>query len=175
MNNNYIESKGRLLGLYESIPVKEFLSRQIYYEIGEIQNMIICDMEKGFEDIPVQAPNKDEIDWIVENMNKIRDTLLLRTINDKVMSYIGTLTLFIVNWNNNVVNDDSITKAVKLVTNILDCNMTLRETINVNKIILDELIKYRDYKPVAYDTARHFQEKMDEKIRDGNITNERCK
>lgn len=173
MDKNYVESKAKLLDLYGSVSIREFLGRESYYEIGEIQKVIIADMEAGFKEDPVQSATEEEIEWIIDNVLKMERFFILNKINDIVLSYSTTLLLFIANWNDNTLRDSRIKESIERLSSIIDGSLTLRETIRINKIILQELNRYKEYKPVAYESARHFEDNINEEIKRGNILNER--
>lgn len=173
MNSQYNNTKSKLLDLYGCPSVRSFFNRQTYYEIGEIQKMIIEDMEKGLKDEPVQNATNDEIDWIVDNLRSVESNLILNNINEHVLSYLTSLFLFIANWNINTVKNSRIKDKIQELSNLCDMHITLRDIIKINKVILNALQKYKEYKPVAYETARHFEKKIIEKIKDGNMLNER--
>lgn len=161
---NFIETKNIMINQYRNIFIKDFLPRDTYNEIGYIQDMIIKDMELGFEDKPVEIPLQDEIDWICDNLSEIQLLIIIRPVNDIITSYIINLVGMINSWNINIKSDVKISTLIKSITDLLHMHVTLKDLLTMNKILMDEWRKFKDYKPVSYEAARHFQDKLEESI-----------
>jgi hypothetical protein len=163
---NFTETKNTLLDQYQTIAIKDFLSKDVYTEIGYIQNMIIDDMELGFEDKPVEMPLQDEIDWICNNLYKLQMSIIISPINDIIISYVINLVGMINSWNINIKSDSQLSILLKAITDLLHTHVTLRDLLNMNKILMNEWKKFRDYKPVSYECAKHFHDKLEERIKE---------
>lgn len=171
--DGYKSTKEIILKTFESKHVKEFLFHRAYYEIGQIQKMIMDDMENGFNSIEVPILSDEDLHCIKENLNIIKDCMILYHMNDTILNYLSNLFMLINNWNENTIKDQEITKEIVAVSNLMELYLSFREMISINKRLLRELNRYRDFNPPAYDTAKHFQDSLQKSIDKGKIYNER--
>lgn len=171
--DGYKDTKETILKNFNSKYVKEFLFHRAYHEIGQIQKMIMEDMENGFEDIEVPSISNEDLACIKENLNIIKDCTILYRMNNTIMSYISNLIMLINNWNDNTIKDQELSRQIISISNLMDIYLSFREIISINKVLLKEFMRFRDFHPVAYDTAKHFQDSLQKEIDEGKILNER--
>lgn len=173
---DFINVKEELEKGYHNEELVDALPRRTYYELQGIQSLLISDMEKGFRDLKVDLPIQEEVDCILENLRLIENTIIINFISEPVKRYILNLILLVSHWNSNLLKSKELETQIEVINNLLSFHLSLKEMINMNKIILREMIKYKDYRPVSYDTALHFTKKLDQAIREkGAIINERNK
>jgi hypothetical protein len=162
----YLNLKKELIEQYNYKAIREFLSSESYTEISWIQKIIFEDMENGFEDKPVAPVSENDIECIKTNLIRIKDLYNINPINNIINAYITNLLLIIKNWNDNTLKNNSIDDLVITISNFIDMNLTFRELLDANKVVLKEMQRLKNFKPIAYETARHYQESIDKAIAD---------
>lgn len=170
---NYLRNKNNMIKSYLSANVREFLNVALYSELGQIQDMLMTDMENGFNDQPVPTPTKNDLDCIKGNLNEIKNYVILCPVDGTICLYLTNLLLMIKNWNDNVLKDNGLNNEVISISNLIELHLSFREILDINKILIQELRKIRHFQPIAYDTAKHFLESLDGAIEGDKIYNER--
>lgn len=172
---NFMKIKDELERNIKYPEIREILGQKVYFELGEIQRVIINDMVNGSGDKDVQRRNRDDIECIIENLQELENIVILKPLDEMVKKYITDLLLLLKNWNDNTEKSEKIYRLIEGVVNIITLHLSLKDSIRVNQMICRELMKYRSFKPAAYDTALHYMKNLEENIENRRILNERNK
>ena len=142
------ETIGRLNNLFNNTVLQ---NKMLKNRAGEYEK-VFRDID---QDINLLEDDNFELTGVVKNevlsiLDVMKNCVLFERNDQEELSFMKDFTLVIFNWNNNVGEDQKINIETKLITNVIEGQLTMRETIEIMKAINERMITLQNWNPPAF-------------------------
>lgn len=101
---------------------------------------------------------------IMYSFDIIQSNYVVRIITKKDYNFVKAFLLFIDNWNCNVPNDKDIKTRVVFLSNLYDNHMTVVDSFNILKALINRCEKLERFALPSVELARHYLNALDREI-----------
>lgn len=102
-----------------------------------------------------------DIDIVISTLNVISNTLLLKPWTPIIKDVGLHLNKLVFNWNKNICKNTQIETQSLMNLRMIQMQMTLTDLTEQAKFLINEAQRYKNYRPQAYELARHYLDVLD--------------
>ena len=119
-----------------------------------------CQMDDLAEDTEVAASGEEK-----SRVKEVVNLFLSIAVNQPIVPIFRDLSRFylllVFNWNKELGKRADIEASVSAVQRIVEGQMTMIDTINILRALLERARKTQQYSPPAFELSRHYLESLD--------------
>jgi len=124
-----------------------------------------CQMDDLAEDIEVEASGEEK-----SRVKEVVNLFLSIAVNQPIVPIFRDLSRFylllVFNWNKELGKRADIEASVSTVQRIVEGQMTMIDTINILRALLERARKTQQYGPPAFELSRHYLETLNKEKED---------
>ncbi|MBA7515071.1 hypothetical protein ES705_07109 [subsurface metagenome] len=156
----YQETVNKIKGImkYEADLKKVFGPR--LDKVKKALEIVECQMNDLAEDVTVEASGEEK-----SRVKEVVNLFLSIAVNQPIVPIFRDLSmcylLLVFNWNKELGKRADIEASVSAVQRIVEGQMTMIDTINILRALLERARKTQQYGPPAFELSRHYLESLD--------------
>lgn len=156
----YQETVNKIKGImkYEADLKKVFGPR--LDKVKEALEIVECQMNDLAEDVTVEVSGEEK-----SRVKEVVNLFLSIAVNQPIAPIFRDLSRFylllVFNWNKELGKRADIEASVSTVQRIVEGQMTMIDTINILRALLERARKTQQYSPPAFELSRHYLESLD--------------
>lgn len=149
-------------GLYQDISIRVFIGDKNLNLFKKCTMEMEKDIMDGMNDDDVNI-EEENVSKIIETLNFLMRRILISPVKNSVREFINSYCNLAMNWNKLSCND-VINETIDAVLIHMEYHLTVVETTKHLKYLLDEMKKYREFAPPAFELSRHFMNSIEEDL-----------
>lgn len=123
-------------------------------------NEVILSILNDVELLEKEEAAVADIGRIATFMETIKEMLLFNANTPDALHLFKDSSLLVFNWNNNTHNNAALAGTVNAVDNLVEGNLTLRETIQILKKMNDRMSNLQSWSPPAFEVSQHLMDAL---------------
>ncbi len=161
----YQETVNKIKGImkYETDLKKVFGPR--LDKVKESFEIMVCQMNNLAEDTEVEASGEEK-----SRVKEVVNLFLSIAVNQPIVPIFRDLSRFylllVFNWNKELGKRPDIETSVCAVQRIVEGQVTMIDTINILRALLERARKTQQYGPPAFELSRHYLETLNKEKED---------
>lgn len=145
---NFLQHKGAYYGIHKNQQEK------LWKSLHMIKNHIsLMEKEEQVPDFPISV--------VFTPLTFLRGYVLDYALDDNVRTFLQAYCELVRNWNENLSQNEDISKEVRTIMKLIDMQLTMNESMSILRNLNKRMRELLNWNPPSFELSRHYQKFLD--------------